>query len=457
MLFVSVVLLLNGVLRGRARSGMLLIASYYFYASFDVRFLAVLLFLTGFNYLAGALAGRLERPLVVVLCAVAGNLAVLLYFKYLGYFVTGVHQLLLQAGLDISVEMLSTVLPAGLSFYTFQSLSYVLDIYRGKIKPTTNVIDFALFVAFFPTVLSGPISRASELLPQFQQPAYPRSADRDYGLLLVIRGLCKKIMFADVLAYSIVDPAFSHPQNYSSLTLLIALYAFSFQMYMDLSGYTDIARGVARLLGFNIRENFNRPYLAGSVSEYWTRWHMSMSSFFRDYLYISLGGSKYGNVYLNLLLTFICIGLWHGIGWNFLLYGFLHGSVVASERFFRTRNSDRASESVARSATLLRPFLTFQFVAFTRILFKSSDVRHAGEYLKNLFGFSAGDGLLTGVGLVALLISAIVVWAPKRWFDNMEQRVIRLTVVQQACLLVVIFMLLCVLYNGATGFIYYRF
>ncbi|WP_333797325.1 MBOAT family O-acyltransferase [Rheinheimera sp.] len=372
--------------RHQWRNLLLLFASYYFYMSWDWRFAALLMLATLSNFYAGRFicrASQLRVRRFALFATVIVNLAVLATFKYLDFFIVSLAQFMSVLGIQADLPLMDLLLPIGISFFTFQSLSYSIDCYRGKITECKSFNNFALFVSFFPTLLSGPITRASMLLPQISDSRKQYQEPAEQGLVLVCRGLIKKIIFADQLALHLVNPAFDNPSAYSSGFLLLAVYAYSLQIYMDLSAYTDIARGLAQLLGFRLPENFNQPYKADSVSNFWQRWHMSMSGFFRDYLYFSLGGSQYGYVYLNLMITFVLIGLWHGAGWNFILYGFLHGSVVCIERYFRNRRKLLGLPPLAEHGFgyLCRIFLVFQFVALSRILFRAEDLSAAWLYL----------------------------------------------------------------------------
>jgi alginate O-acetyltransferase complex protein AlgI len=440
------------------KKNILLLASYYFYMSWDMRFAAVLLLLTGINFWAGsgiaAAAGPRRRKLVFA-AAIGASLSVLAYFKYANFFVDELAALLRGLGLMGEHELLKIVLPIGISFYTFQSLSYVFDVYRGKIPPTASIRDFALFVSFFPTVLSGPISRASTLLPQIEKGGAINASRCDEGLLLVVRGCLKKVLFADTLAMHIVNPAFADPHTQSTWFLIVAVYAYSFQIYMDLSGYTDMARGVAKIFGFDLAENFNIPYAARTVSEFWQRWHMSMSGFFRDYLYHSIGGSKYGNVYLNLIITFVAIGIWHGAGWNFVLYGLIHGLFVGWERF--VRKPAGATSAPGRLNVIWKIVFIFSVVSFSRILFRADDLSSAANFVRAMVdGFGQASTWST-VGLGALGVAVLLHLVPERSERKMQAFVQALPWPLKAVALITVFYLLLALQQGSGGFIYFKF
>jgi alginate O-acetyltransferase complex protein AlgI len=462
----TAVILLNHRLAGHAglRKNMLLFASYYFYLCWDWRFAMLLIFVTLVNFVAGAGIATARHPggrRLWMGVAVAGSLGVLAYFKYANFFIESIAGFARSLGFEADLPLLQVVLPIGISFFTFQSLTYPLDIYRGTQQPTRSLRDFALFVAFFPTLLSGPITRANHFLPQLTRPFVPRDDAYREGFLLMVRGFVKKVAFADVLAVHLVNPAFAAPSEYSTLFLVLAVYAYSFQIYMDLSGYTDIVRGAAKMLGFDLIENFDRPYLASSVSNFWQRWHISMSGFFRDYLYYGVGGSRHGNVYLNLYITFLAIGFWHGAGWNFLLYGFLHGSLVAFERWLRTARTARGVVPLP----LARPVWTqgllivavFHFVAFSRVLFRAPDLEQAGQYLLQILVSPVGVAGLPALGLAALGAAALLHLLPRDAYVSCGQRFMRLPAPAQAAVLAGIFYGLVALSPGAAGFIYFQF
>ena len=275
-----------------ARKNLLLVASYAFYCTWDARFLGVLLGITFFQWLVGrriynAVTPGTKRAWVII--SVLLGLGCLAYFKYAGFFLEGLVKLLTHLGLTGAEPLARIAAPIGISFYTFQSLTYTIDIYRGRAQPTRSLRDFALFISFFPHVTSGPIARAGILIPQLEKDSGRVKEIDSQAIFLILRGLIKKIAFADVLAAQFVTPAFSHPGVWSSWFLVVTIVAYSFQVYMDLSGYTDIARGIARCFGYDLMINFNRPYLARTVSNFWQRWHISMSGFFREYLYWPMG------------------------------------------------------------------------------------------------------------------------------------------------------------------------
>jgi alginate O-acetyltransferase complex protein AlgI len=462
--FFLVVLTFNLALRDRfsARKNMLLVASYYFYMCWDWRFAGLILLVTVVNYVAGAhIAGAKsarERKLWLF-GALAICLGVLAYFKYLDFFVASAVQLLGLLGIHPDVATLNIVLPIGISFFTFQSLSYVLDVYRGVEQPCRSPRDFALFVAFFPTLLAGPITRARQFLPQLTTERKIEAEQAEIGLALMLRGFIKKIALADVLAAHLVNPAFADPSQFSPWFLLLAAYGYSFQIYMDFSGYTDIARGMAKMLGFELIENFNRPYLANSVSNFWQRWHISMSSFFRDYLFFGLGGSKNGNVYFNLMVTFVAIGFWHDDGWNFIVYGITHGLVVCFERLRRNRRERMGLVALPEQGWhwFWRVVLTFHIVALSRVLFRANDLSAAASYYADLFNFSQTNTPLSLMAVITLLASLTLHYLPQRWAGGALSRFRVLPVWLQGAVISLAVYGLMALATGKPAFVYFQF
>ncbi|HOX43912.1 MAG TPA: MBOAT family O-acyltransferase [Myxococcota bacterium] len=344
-LFFPLALLVVWLLRRRvgARNAFLLIASYYFYGCWDWRFLGLILFTTALDWGVGLLldpgprapawVARLgARRRLVLTASLAANLGVLGFFKYFDFFAAGAAALLSSLGLQASAPELGIVLPVGISFYTFQSMAYTLDVYRRRLPAERDPLRFALYVAFFPQLVAGPIERATNLLPQIASPR-PMDLERlQGGLGLIGLGLLKKVVLADNLARP-VEAVFSAAEP-SGLAVLLGAYAFALQIYLDFSAYSDIARGAARAMGFELMQNFDRPYLATSPREFWRRWHISLSSWLRDYLYIPLGGSRRGELRtrVNLMLTMLLGGLWHGAGLMFLVWGAWHGLLLWFER-----------------------------------------------------------------------------------------------------------------------------
>ncbi len=302
----------------------------------------------------------------------ASNLAILGFFKYCNFFISSLQTFAASLGLHPSLHTLNIVLPIGISFFTFQSMSYTIDVYRGELRAARSFWDFALFVSFFPHLVAGPIMRAVVLLPQVLRPRHTSRQQVIEGIHLILWGLWKKCFIADSLA-PLVDATFNAP-NASGFEVLIAVYTFAFQIYCDFSGYTDIARGVAKLFGFELGLNFNLPYFAQSPQDFWSRWHISLSQWLRNYLYIPLGGNRDGkwHTYRNLMLTMVLGGLWHGAAWNFVLWGFYQGALLAVHRLYRDFVPGTAGpENDTRPLAWVKMLVMFQFTCFGWLLFRA--------------------------------------------------------------------------------------
>jgi D-alanyl-lipoteichoic acid acyltransferase DltB (MBOAT superfamily) len=335
----------------RGQNALLLVASYVFYGWWDWRFCGLLAASTVIDYAVGRAMHASEDPkrrkhlLWVSLCA---NLGMLGFFKYFDFFANSVKDGLNAFGMEANPVLLEVVLPVGISFYTFQTLSYTIDIYRRKLEPTKDFLAFALFVSFFPQLVAGPIERASHLLPQMLRPRKFDLPEFHAGLYLILWGLFKKIVIADNMA-PICNDVYQSYWEHQGLTVLLATVAFAFQIYCDFSAYSDIARGCGKLLGFDLMVNFRLPYFAVSPSDFWRRWHISLSTWLRDYLYIPLGGNRGSkfNTQRNLMLTMLLGGLWHGASWNFVLWGFFHGLILAIYRIADKRPIDAPVKTMA--------------------------------------------------------------------------------------------------------------
>lgn len=444
-----------------SKKNLLLLASYYFYACWDWRFIFLLGGLSVFNFYVGKKiydsANRSQRKGWLAI-SLLGSLGTLCYFKYANFFSENLDAFIAMLGLTSHDVILQVLLPVGISFYTFQCLSYTLDIYKGTLKPITSLRDFALFVAFFPQLVAGPIVRAKDFLPQLSKLRTPTGTDVETGFMLICRGLIKKLIFADVLAVHIVDPAFHSPGAFSSFFLLIAIFAYSLQVYFDFSAYTDIARGTARILGYNLPENFLRPYKAQSVSNFWQRWHISMSSFFRDYLFFALGGSKKGNVYFNLMVTFIAIGVWHGAGWNFVVYGLIHGALVGMERYFRNKgNSSVIYKCSQWLPTVIRIIWVFFIVSLARVLFRAGPLEDGATYLDAMFNSQVSGIPLSWLGSVIFVLGLILHYIPRSNLWQLANVYRRLPIYIQASILFVLSFAFVIVGDGSAPFIYFQF
>ncbi len=386
ILLLAGVVALYGLLRtARQQNLLLLAASYVFYASWDWRFLALLLLTTGVNYLlAGALHGtdsakapRRRRWLLVA--ALGFNLGLLGFFKYFNFFILSFSKLLETLGFSAHLPTLNILLPVGISFFTFQVLSYVLDVYRGDAQPERSLLNFALYVGFFPQLLAGPIERAPAMLPQYAAPRRLTAGDFEQGVALILLGLFKKIVIADVAATVISHEVFNAPLDYAPGQVLAAVYLFAVQLYADFSGYSDIARGSARLLGIRLMVNFNQPYFAQTITEFWNRWHISLSLWLRIYIFLPLSRTLLkrtgkGDLAFNsaIMVTMLASGLWHGANLTFVLWGGLHGLYQIIGRPLRSTARPllrHPSVLVRRTTVLARVLLAFHLVLLAWVLF----------------------------------------------------------------------------------------
>jgi alginate O-acetyltransferase complex protein AlgI len=411
--FLPVVLIIYWRLRRRGQNVLLLVASYLFYGAFDWRFLGLLMISTGTDYTVGRLLEITDaerRRKQIFACSLVVNLGILGFFKYWNFFTGEGTQFFHHLGLDISPPLLKILLPIGISFYTFHGMSYAFDVYRKHIRPTHNLLSFAVFVAFFPQLVAGPIGRAHLQLPQFERdrvrPDWPQTKR---ALLLILQGLFKKIAIADALS-PFVSTAFGAPTTTGSASLLIGLYAFALEIYGDFSGYSDIARGSAFLLGIDLPENFNQPYLSRSITEFWRRWHISLSTWLRDYLYIPLGGNRDSRLatYRNLLLTMLIGGLWHGASMTFVVWGGLHGLFLVAERQLTNVAREDPDRPFNLRTDLLRALVTFHLVCLTWVFFRAPNFSVALHYLAGIVKLRPGPVDVNAVATLAFASIAVL-------------------------------------------------
>ena len=424
LLFFLVVAAAMAVLDTRftAKKAVLVVASYYFYAQWDWRFCFLLAGSSLVSYLAGQLidaAADQRRRQMILGIAVALHLGLLGAFKYFDFFISSANQLARLLGLEHELPFIEILLPVGISFFTLHGISYITDVYRRDVAVCRNPLDMLLYMSFFPQLVAGPIVRAAYFLPQLARPS-TEPIPIGPALLLILVGLFKKVVIANYVATGLVDPVFSAPTSYGGPDLLLATYGYAVQIYCDFSAYSDMAIALAALLGFRFPANFNQPYRAQRLREFWQRWHISLSAWLRDYLYIPLGGSRKGPVrtYFNLILTMLLGGLWHGASWNFLVWGGLHGGCLAAERAFGAAPSRSAATRGARVA------LTFLIVLVGWVFFRAPTLTAAVAYLEAMSGVAtstAGADLVRGLiykpyYVWTLAVAAIVVWtAPQAW------------------------------------------
>jgi len=357
----------------RARLVFLTLFSFYFCYKSSGLYMMVLMGTALFNYLAGVTIARISKPSrrrIALFFGLFLNFSALAHFKYSGFFIDTAN-----TAFSLSLNIFDTYLPIGISFYTFQAAGYLIDVYRRDIEPVRSITHFNLFIAFFPKLLAGPIVRAKELMPQILAPTLPDHEDTAHAFALIVSGLIKKMIIADFIGANFVDRIFENPSSYSGIENLAASYGYTLQIYCDFSGYTDLALGIALLLGFKLPPNFNAPYQAVNISDFWRRWHMSLSSWFRDYLYIPLGGNKCGIIRqnTNLLITMVVCGLWHGASWTFVFWGFLHGIGLLIHRLYKATFPSRHS----RFGHVISVIVTFHFVVFAWIFFRADSFENA--------------------------------------------------------------------------------
>src|SRR5437763_10919328 len=422
LLFFLVVAAAMAVLDTRftAKKAVLVGASYYFYAQWDWRFCFLLAGSSVVSYLAGRLIGATahrDRQRFVLAVAITLHLGLLGVFKYLDFFVLSANELARQLGLTHELPFLEILLPVGISFFTFHGISSVTDVYRGEVAVCRNPLDMALYMSFFPQLVAGPIVRAAYFLPQLARPAAEPTPIAP-ALLLILGGLFKKVVIANYLATGLVDPVFAAPTSYGGPDLLLATYGYAVQIYCDFSAYTDMAIALAALCGFRFPANFNQPYRAERLREFWQRWHISLSSWLRDYLYKPLGGNRGGRLltYRNLLLTMLLGGLWHGAAWKFIAWGALHGGGLAAERIIEPWLGRRAATPWGRAVAVL---IVFHFVCLAWIFFRAEDFEVARLVIAGLFSGWSGGVQQAGpfvVGLIALGMAGQ--FLPDRLFDR---------------------------------------
>lgn len=404
----------------RAQNILLLLSSYFFYACWDWRFLFLLVFSTALDYFSGIKifeSSNQNMRKFWFWLSISINLGFLGVFKYYNFFVKSFVEGVANFGLNVNPLTLDLLLPVGISFYTFHGLSYVIDIYKGRISAEKNIVDYSLFVSFFPLLVAGPIERATHLLPQIKKKRvfdYEKAVD---GLRQILWGLFKKIVIADQCA-QYADTIFNNSSEQSGSTLLLGALFFSFQIYGDFSGYSDIAIGTARLLGIDLLKNFAFPYFSRNIAEFWRRWHISLSTWFRDYLYIPLGGSK-GSVWIKIRNTFIIFlvsGFWHGANWTFIVWGFLNALYIMPSIVLNTnrKNLDVVAQGkyLPGIKDVFQIVLTFSLTVLAWIFFRANNLEHAISYISQIFSSSlfSMPTITPVVLLVVILLFILIEW-----------------------------------------------
>jgi len=450
----------------KRQNSLLFIVSYIFYGCWDYRFVALLLASTLIGYIFGILIDKAKEQNRKrwLIAAITGLLLPLFLFKYFDFFITSFSDLLLYIGLKPHIATLSLILPLGISFYTFHGLSYILDIYNRRIKPTDSFIDYSVFISFFPLLIAGPIERATHLLPQIKKSRvfdYSRTID---GLKQILWGLFKKIVIADNCA-GLVDPIFSGHEVFSGSTYLLGAILFSVQIYADFSGYSDMAIGLARMLGFDILRNFSYPYFSRNIAEFWRRWHISLTSWFRDYLYIPLGGSRNGmyKTICNTFIIFLISGFWHGANWTFLFWGLLNAIFILPSILWKTNR--RYMDIVADKTLLpnlkeaLQIIVTFFLATFAWIFFRSENIGDAFDYISNIFSDSllTKPDLFSGNVILMVILFFIIEWIGRRNLYAIENIGIKWKTSYRWIFYYIIILCIWYFYNGEQQFIYFQF
>ncbi|PLW76654.1 MBOAT family protein [Cohaesibacter celericrescens] len=403
-----------------SRKQLLLVASYFFYGYWDWKFCSLLLFNAIVSYIGGVLidgSDRQRKKKQILTLVVAIDLALLGYFKYAGFFVDSLRALLERLGLERELPLMEVILPVGISFFTFQSISYVVDVYRKEIPASRSFVDLALYISFFPQLVAGPIVRAAHFMPQLDKRPVLTRRFMAKGLFLILIGLFKKMVLANYLATLYVDEIFMAPEFASSLELVVAVYAYAGQIYCDFSGYSDIAIGLAALMGYHFKRNFNQPYRAASLQEFWQRWHISLSQWLRDYLYIPLGGSRNGTkmTYRNLFLTMFLGGIWHGAAMTFVLWGGIHGLALILERM--SGFARWTKDGLGRFVGIM---VTFHIVCLAWIFFRASSLTLALDYLRAIGEATTTITTLTPFVAALVIICAIGQFMPRASYERIS-------------------------------------
>ena len=468
LLFFPTIFLVDLVLQRKAwmRKSFLLGASYLFYAGWDWRFLGLIWASTIVDWFVGKALQHQEREgrrrLLLTISLVA-NLGMLCTFKYLDFFIESTNMMLEGIGFSGHIEVLRLMLPVGISFYTFQTLSYTIDIYRRQLEPARTFLDFALFVAFFPQLVAGPIVRASHFIPQLYKNPRATRADVSRGLYEIAVGLFKKVVIADIIGNQLAGPFYNNPEQFGIWGAMLGIYGFSFQVYGDFAGYSGIAIGCARILGFELPVNFRWPFMARNIVELWSKWHISLSTWLRDYLFIPLGGSRGGRwfIYRNIIITNLLAGLWHGAGWNYVIWGGYNGLTICLGHH---QNSKRKKLGVGQSDVwwhqILQRLLTYHTIVISFILFRCYTWDHFTDVL-GAIGRSDGlvpmDSPIPGRAVLILFLAVFLHIIGERAHPPLRRAWHRVGPEVQGAFLVLLFGLFSHLDTERTPFIYFQF
>ncbi len=433
----------------RFRLHWLLAVSYFFYACFNPLYLILIAYSTILDYTVVSVMESRGRRKLWLSISIVNNLGLLSFFKYAGFITDNLNALLSSLNVPYTVPEPDILLPVGLSFYIFQSMSYTIDYYRGNMERERSLIRYATYVSLFPRLLAGPIERAKNLLPQLRKKPTVSMQDVSDGISLFIVGLFKKVALADYLALY-VDNIYSTPDRFQSPALILATFLFCWQIYFDFSGYTDMARGVARMMGFRLMLNFNNPYLATSLGDFWSRWHISLSSWFKDYVYIPLGGNRKGkfNTYRNMFLTMVISGLWHGAAWTFIIWGAVH----ALGRFC-TRELETTPFYKEKVPKIVKQIFVFVFVTFAWIFFRAESIGDAWIIITRIFtsGFTDPRCPLLALALI------VAVWLYQYAYESKLKWLLELRTVRIGIIILMILYLALFASSSQQPFIYLQF
>lgn len=448
----------------RVRLLFLVAASYVFYAHWDYRFLPLIWGSSTIDWWLGRAIGRSVDPRrrkLWLIGTVVVNLGVLGFFKYFNFGIDNARALADALGFHLPESTLRIALPVGISFFTFESMSYVIDVYRRQLEPHESYLEYLGFVAFFPHLVAGPIIRPRDLLPQLAAPARVNPEEMSDGLFLIATGLLKKVAIGDTLAINLVDRVFDAPLQFSALENYLAVVAYALQIYCDFSGYTDIAIGSAQLLGIRFPINFNAPYQATNIADFWHRWHISLSTWLRDYLYISLGGNRKGGfrTYVNLMLTMLLGGLWHGANWTFVVWGGIHGAALGATRAIeRWRGKRPALAERGRALRALSVVLTFHLVCVAWIFFRAETFGKAALIFSRMATLTTYHPNLPPLVLGTIAAGLVMHFVPVQWDRALRARFVRLPApLQGLCLLLAAVALRQMATTEAVAFIYFQF
>jgi len=476
LIFLPIVIGIYFSLKHKHRWIVLLVASYYFYMSWKAEYILLIMLSTIVDYISGLqiyASKSLLRKKIFLGLSLTVNLGLLFLFKYFNFFSENVVRFMNSISIPMDPITVKVLLPVGISFYTFQTLSYTIDVFKGKMKPEKHLGVFAVYVSFFPQLVAGPIERARNLLPQF---FIKHSFDKERlfsGMSLILWGFFKKVVIADRLSV-VVNQVYNNSGEYSGIPLIIATIFFAYQIYCDFSGYSDIAIGTARIMGFNLMTNFRRPYFAKSIAEFWRRWHISLSTWFRDYVYIPLGGNRVSipRNYFNLFITFFVSGIWHGANWTFIVWGALHGwYIVFAKMTEKTRNKFNYFIGLTKNKTLhnlIRLMITFILVNISWIFFRANNLSEAIYVLKNLFkglnlnftganigldwtGFFIAIGSILLMEIIHLFQEKNISWSSFKWSLKRKSFLI-----MASHLMLILIIIVFGVYNS-TEFIYFQF